>query len=99
MVLAKFKFGNLFVKLHPRQSFTKLKPLPKLPAIRLLHVGTSSLSTGFELPEEDREDAVESELPHLPPDKDPQAQTLTRPQPKKKAHNKEMVRRDSSDAS
>ena len=53
-------------------------------------------SIEFELSEEDREDAVESELPCLPPDKDPQAQTLTRPQPKKMAHNKEMVRRDPS---
>ena len=49
-------------------------------------------STGFELPEEDREDAVEAELPRLPPDKDPHAQTLIKPQPKKKGQNKEMVR-------
>ena len=47
--------------------------------------------TGFELPEEDRNDHVESELPNLPPDKDPQAQTLTRPQTKRKPQNKEMV--------
>ena len=47
---------------------------------------------GFELPEEDREDAVEADLPRLPPDKDPRAQTLTKPQPKKKGQNKEMVR-------
>ena len=48
-------------------------------------------NAGFELPEEDRDDPVVTDLPHLPPDKDPQAQTLTRPQPKKKGQEKEMV--------
>ena len=49
------------------------------------------INTGFELPEEDRDDPVDAELPHLPPDKDPQTQTLTRPQPKKKGQDKAMV--------
>ena len=59
----------------------------------ILHVHMTAAvnaNAGFELPEEDRGTSVEGELPQLPPDKDPQGQTLTRPQPKKKA-NKEMV--------
>ena len=55
-----------------------------------LNFAAITVNTGFELPEEDRGDPVDAELPQLPPDKDPQAQTLTKPQPKKKA-NKEMV--------
>lgn len=50
-----------------------------------------NINTGFELPEEDRDDPVDVELPRLPPDKDPQTQTLTRPQPKKKGQDKAMV--------
>ena len=34
---------------------------------------------------------MEAEIPHLLPDKHPQAQTLTKPQPKKKGQSKEMV--------